>query len=273
MRHTVIVRKAARPWVRVVLLCWVALLTLSLVAILPVGATTYPALSVEERVYDPADLLTSAQATKLTDHMNQLSAENGVGLYLATYQAKGYYDDFIGDEYCSQVRDLWGEDAILLIITYDTSDGCYYYDMYTYGHANSAINQKEVNYVLDNPDVYDNLKGGNLAPGATAFFTWSAKAYDGRVGISYAIIFPVCLVIASVIGFFVCLGVAASYRKRRPSVDYPLDRYAKLALTDSRDIFAGKSVTRTYIPPSNSSSGSRGGGSSHGGGGGHRGGR
>jgi uncharacterized membrane protein len=64
--------------------------------------------------------------------------------------------------------------------------------------------------------------------------------------------------------------VVASYKKRRATVDYPLDRYAKLSLTKESDAFVREYTTRTRV--SSSSSGG-GGGSRHGGGGGHRGGR
>ena len=79
----------------------------------------------------------------------------------------------------------------------------------------------------------------------------------------------VCLIL--VIALAVCGGVVASYKKKRASVDYPLDQYAKLDLTLDRDRFVREHTTRTYVPRSNGSGG--GGGSRHGGGGGHRGGR
>ena len=72
------------------------------------------------------------------------------------------------------------------------------------------------------------------------------------------------------IAFAVRGAVIAVYRKKKASVDYPLDRYARLELTHESDAFVREYTTRTYSPRS---SGSSGGGSRHGGGGGHRGGR
>lgn len=250
--------------VRAIAAVLLAVLALSVLCVLPLSAS-----DGGSRVYDPADLITAAEETALQAKMAALSDTADVELYLATYKAQNRFDDYIGDEYCRDIRDLWGEDAVLLIVTYDASDRMYYYDMYTYGEANYAINQKEVNYILDKREVYNNIKGGYVAEGVEAFFEWSAKAYEGRVGASWALIISVSAIIALVIGLVVRAGVVASYRRKKASVDYPLDRYAKLELTREKDSFVNEFVTRTYSPRNNGG----GGGSRHGGGGGHRGGR
>ena len=242
-----------------------ALVAVCLWAVLPVGA------EANQRVYDPAGMLLAPQAEKLANRLEALSAEYGVELYFATYEADHAYDDFYGDDYCRDVKNLKTEDAVLLIVTYERGNSTYYYDMYTYGHANYAISQKEVDYVLDQDAVYDYIKSGNVMSGAESFFELSAKAYEGRVGAPWAVVIGVSAVIAAVIALLVCVGVVASYKKKRASVDYPLDRYARLELSKNSDQFIREYTTRTYSPQSKGSSG--GGGSRHGGGGGHRGGR
>lgn len=230
---------------------------------------TLSAADGNQRIYDPAALLNTPEATSLATRMDELSRSYGVEFYLATYQAHGRYDDYIGDEYCRDIRNLKGTDAVLLIVTYDEWDGEYYYDMYTYGEANYAINQKEVNYILDKYEVYNNIKSGYVAEGVEAFFTWSAKAYEGRVGAPPAMIIIISAIISLVIALIARAGVVAAYKHKKASVDYPLDRYATLELTREKDSFVRQYTTRTYSPRSSSS----GGGSRHGGGGGHRGGR
>ncbi len=228
--------------------------------------------AADARVYDDtADLLSDAEQTALETQMAELSAKYDVELYMATYRARNYADDFVGDDYCRVVRNLNSTNAILLIVTYDESDRGYYYDIYTYGRANRAVSDKEVNYILDADAVYDNLKSGSLFAGAGAFFNLAGKAYDGRVGVSFAIIIPVCAVLAGLISLLVVKGVKDSYAKKHASVDYPLDRFARLELTAESDTFAGTFVTHTRSPRGGSSGG--GGRSTHGGGGGHRGGR
>lgn len=243
-----------------------------LLAVLCLGLVFSAGAETQERVYDPAGMLLAPQAEKLAVLLDELSAEYGVELYLATYEADHAYDDFYGDDYCREVKDLNAEDAVLLVVTYERGNSTYYYDMYTYGRANSAISQKEVDYILDTDAVYINIKSGNVMSGAETFFDMSAKAYEGRVGAPWSVVIGVSAVISLVIALAVCGGVVASYKKKRASVDYPLDQYAKLDLTLDRDRFVREHTTRTYVPRSNGSGGG-GGGSRHGGGGGHRGGR
>ena len=246
-----------------VFLCLVALLCL------PAAAATEE-ITDTARVYDPFDMLSAAQVEALTDQLNELSAEYGVELYFAGYVAYNRFDDFYGDDYCARVKDLRGEDAVLLVVTYEMFNGNYYYNMYTYGEANYAINQKEVNYILDDYDVYDNLKGGRVHDGCEAFFTLSAQAYTGRVGMAWGVIIFLAAAISIGIAFAVRGAVVAAYRKKKATVDYPLDRYARLELTHESDSFVREYTTRSYSPRSSSGGG---GGSRHGGGGGHRGGR
>jgi uncharacterized protein len=225
-----------------------------------------------DRVYDPDGLLSAAEADSLTERLNSLAAEHGVELYLATYVADNRFDDFYGDDYCATVKNLRGEDAVLLVVTLELANRTFYYNMYTYGEANYAISQKEVDYILDSGGVYNNLKSGYLADGAASFFDQSAKAFTGRVGVSWGVIITISACIALVIALMICGGVVAAYKHKRATVDYPLDRYAKLDLTRQSDNFVREYVTRTYSPRSGGSGGG-GGGGRHGGGGGHRGGR
>ena len=221
------------------------------------------------RVYDPSGMLTVSEAANLGTLLDELSAEYDVELYLATYVADDRYDDFYGDDYCTRVRNLKGTDAVLLVVTYEEFNNTYYYNMYTYGEANYAINQKEVNYILDTYDVYYNLKDGNVYEGAVAFFEMSAEAFTGRVGAPMGVIVVISAIISLIIAFGVRAAVVAVYKKKKASVDYPLDRYATLELTHESDSFVREYTTRTYVPRSGGSSG----GGRHGGGGGHRGGR
>lgn len=241
-----------------------AVLCLAVCLALPLSAAE------SSRVYDPAKMLNTTEAADLNALLDSLSTEYGVELYLATYLADGPYDDFYGDDYCTRVKNIKGTDAVLLVVTYERLNDTYYYNMYTYGDANYAINQKEVNYILDEYDVYYNLKGGDVYEGAEAFFTRSAEAFVGRVGAPWVLIIAVSAVISLIIAFAVRGSIVAVYRQKRASVDYPLDRYAKLELTHESDSFVREYTTRTYSPHS---SGGGGGGGRHGGGGGHRGGR
>lgn len=247
-----------------VMLCWMLCLAL------PIAAEEALGDNSGIRVYDPSGMLTEAEASALTARMEELSVEHGVELYLATYVARNRYDDFYGDDYCTRVQNIKGTDAVLLVVTYEEFNRTYYYNMYTYGDANYDISQKEVDYILDSRNVYNNLKSGYIYEGAEAFFVGSAQAYVGRVGVSWGIIIAVSAILAILIAAGVRAGVVASYKKKRATVDYPLETYAKLELTREKDAFVREYTTRTYVPRS---SGGGSGGGRHGGGGGHRGGR
>ena len=190
-----------------------------------------------------------------------------MGIIKATMSAigGGFADQWL------EVLELNGRDAVLLVVTYDPYDSYdYFYDMYTYGRADHAINDKEVNYILDDSDVYGNLKNGYICEGCEAFFPLSAQAFTGRVGVAWSVIILVSAAISAVIALVVRGSVVAAYRRKKASVDYPLDRFAKLELTHESDAYVREYTTRSYSPRS---SGGGGGGSRHGGGGGHRGGR
>ena len=235
--------------------------------ILPTTAT--PASYPEKVVYDRAGLLTVAEASALNNAVYEAwcSAE-GCAFFVTTHKMDSSYDDIY--EGVDFLRDYnrFGGSSVVLVITLDR--GTYYYDMYYYGRASRRITSSEVDFLLDHEDVYPNIKSGQLVKGASAFMSLAAQAYNERIaGASYGVIIAISAVISTVIAVVSCIGVKSAYSMKKRSVDYPLDRFAKLELTDKQDIFAGSFVTRRVIQ---SSSGGRG-GSSHGGGRGHAGGR
>ena len=172
----------------------------------------------------------------------------------------------------------WDTDAIVLFVR--TYQGEYYYDMYTFGKATDAFTDEDINTVLDTPDVYNNIKGGRVKLGYKAFYR-ACHSYVSRYEEEQRLLKEerekrapyVALAVGAgsgaVVAGITVLCVFLAYRKKQHGESYPLDRYAKLNLTQANDIFVGSHVTRVRVN-TNSSSGGRSGG---GGGGGHRGGR
>ena len=255
---------------RRLLLFTVCMLLLGSALILPCGATV--PRTPEKVVYDRADLLTDAEEHAMSDALYDVWASmDECGFFVTTHKLTNSYtpyytgEDFLEDRGWSPYR----ENLVLLVITLDSGE--YYYDMYYYGKASRVIRSQEVDFILDHDDVYHNIKSGKLVEGVSAFMTLSAAAYEGRIaGASYVVIFIVSLVIALIIGVVACAGVKGAYSMKRKSVDYPLERFAKLQLQEQKDIFTGSFVTRRVIQ---SNSGGSGGGGGRGGGGGHAGGR
>ena len=161
---------------------------------------------------------------------------------------------------------------VLLIRTYQST---YYYDMYTFGEAHSIFSDADVDEVLDAPDVYNNLKSGEIYAGMRAFTSHCHRivgeheqALEERQKRAPLTALLVGVILGVLAGGITVLCVFLYYRKKRHGESYPLDRYARLNLTQANDIFIGSHVTRVRVQSSSS-----GGGRSGGGGGGHRGGR
>ena len=222
-----------------------------------------------QRVFDGGELLTLAEEQKIANAIADAESQTNCDFYFATYSKSTIYEmggrGALGRSFLRQ-HGLSEDDNIVILTVYSDSS-TYYYDMFTYGSAAFNINDKEVDYILDRPSVYDHIKSGDIAGGAESFFALSAKANRGRVGVSYVIIAIIALIIGGAIGGAACFGVWKSYKRKKRPVEYPLDRYAKMELKEHADQFTGSFVTRRVIQ---SSSGGRSGG---GGGGGHRGGR
>lgn len=78
---------------------------------------------------------------------------------------------------------------VLLVIKYNVSFenlgnhtleiNKHYYEMFTYGTPHKMISDYEANKILDNEDVYNNLKYGNFSDGTVAFIRESVKAMQG----------------------------------------------------------------------------------------------
>ncbi len=248
------------------ILIWVCTLCL-LVTSLILSAS---AAVSDPSVYDRAGLLTDAEIASLTQKIKEAEAATGCDFYVVTHKQQGPFE-YWGEDFLEDIDRTQSENIIVLIITLDR--GVYYYDLYTYGNADDKIRSTEVDVILDDDAVYSNLKGGRLYEGSSAFIDLSAKAYRGRVGTSYLTIALISFAISAVIGLIACICVYCKYKHKGKSVDYPLDRFAKLSLTEQQDVFTGSFVTRRVIQTSSGSGGGRSGGGGRGGGGGHRGGR
>ncbi len=233
----------------------------------PILAKPYPSVPT---ILDEGGFFTAEEAAALEAACLAVEEGTGIQMMIATTRRTLW-----GEEILSRYGLAEFHDIVILVITYDYE---YHYDLYTYGKAVSKLSNREVNNILDAPDVFDNLKGGALFEGSMAFTVHTEDALltaalaPSNFPLSF---FLICIGLAILLALIVCACVFFSYKKKKRSSSYPLEAYTKLDLTESRDIFLGSHVTKRYIPPSNSGGRSGGGrsGGSRGGGGGHRGGR
>ncbi len=216
-------------------------------------------------VYDTGSFFSEDEIEAIDNACNQAKQETNVHFMVVTTA-----DSLWGVE----VLDIFGlsdnDDLVLLVITKDAG---VYYDLYTYGKAVWEISSYEVGLILDDPAVYDNLKGGNLKEGSLAFLKICA---DTILTANEPDVFTPNMILPMIglgmlASFIVCLIVFFSYKRKKRSESYPLNAYTNLELTERQDIFTGSFVTKRRIDTSSGSS--RSGGGSRGGGGGHRGGR
>jgi len=250
-------------------ICFLLVLLSLMTFWIPVDAQMAEASGVDDRY----GMFSSEEIEAISAVAAEESQRAGCSLYIATFRVpRGLSSteaQYTGEMFLTRHGLSKSDDLVLLVVTYDENKSEYFYNLYTYGKATKKINDKEVDYILDHDDVWA-IKEGFPASGCQAFLRLAAKGYLGRLGASYLKIAIISFVIALTFGLIVCGTVYASYKQKQKSTQYPLDRYAKLELTESADRFAGTFVTKRVIQTGSNGGG---GGSSHGGGGGHRGGR
>ena len=251
---------------KVVILILTALI-LSMLLCIPSFAYSVNTIPKGEHITDRTDTLSDAERVELEAALAE--AENSCGAKVrAVVYSGGYYDY---SDYIDESEESF-DSLILLVREWDEGEDTFYYYLDTYGEAEYSITDTEVDRILDNPEVYDNIKSGNLKDGILAYASLAAKAYSGRLRPSFVKVLAISLVIAAITAVAVSLSVFLSYRKKLHSESYPLERYATLNLRVERDSFITKFVTRVRIKTSSGSGGRSGGGRS-GGGGSRRGGR
>ena len=254
-------------------------ITLLLLVLLLFSALTLTAFaSVSTVVRDHGNMLSATELQTLeSDACNCRFGD--LSRYLVTYGDMA--SPLPDNELLRRLGLTWDSDAIVLLVR--EYNGTYYYDLYTFGRATEMLSDEVVNNILDDPLVYSTLKAGNVYDGYLAINQrWHRAVSDYEQSANLlaeqkaarapfmAVLFA--LIFGGIAAGVAMLGVFLFYRRRVHGETYPLDRYARLSLTDRRDIFMGSFVTRTRVQ-SSSNSGTRSGGGSRGGGGGHRGGR
>ena len=227
-----------------------------------------PTAAAPDHVIDDGGFFTDAQKAELESAFANASGDTE--FYLITRENLSTY---LSNSEAHRAAGLSGDPSAIVLLVYRTGSE-WHYDIYTFGESQKALTNGDIDKILDAPEVYNNLKSGRIAEGANAFLTVCQKTMAKRARSRRVTPIVCALIFGSVAGGGSVLGVVIAYRRKRHGESYPLDRYARLNLTDCRDIFVGSHVTRVRIQ-SNTTGGSHGGGG--GGGisfsGGHRGGR
>lgn len=257
-----------------------------LLSILLLAALLLPASAHAPKVIDKGDLLYE-QVEESISAACECKRYYGVEFYVVTAKAASYEGaERVLHESCDIGED---DNAIVLLLRCDVKSsyteygtkytGQYYYDMFTYGAAYDIFSDRDVDRILDDPEVYQNLKfpedGTDIAEGVLRFTSLCQEVierhHEKELARQKRAPFVALLcggIVAVLAGGGSMLGVFLFYRRKRRGASYPLDRYARLHLTHCQDTLVSNYITRVRIQ--SSSAGGRSGG---GGGGGHRGGR
>lgn len=214
-----------------------------------------------ERLSDKNNYISSAESAELERKLQSAEEKTGVAFRVYVYKyssSVGYVDMY---SYEREMGESF-ENLVLLVVSYEY--GTYYYELFTKGIADTEISDKEANKILDNDNVYDNIKAGMLYEGISAFVELSEKAVTGNLRNSFKSVLIPSLVISILVAVGVVVFVVLRYRKKLHSVSYPLEKYATLDLSIANDNFIHKTVTSVRVNSSNDSS--RGGGRISGGG-------
>lgn len=236
------------------------LLTLCLALILPASASIY---AEDTLLLDRIDLFSEKEEAELASRIAHFIDTRNCHMMILT-DTIVYNSDYMIQDVLNTLR---SED--LIILTVSLSNGTYYYNLFTYGLAYERLSIGDVNAILDADKVYGNIKGGNVYDGVLAFIDMTDTRMD--VFSFKAEMLPGILILSLVVALICCGVVVARYKMKTKPTNYPLDRFARLELTEQNDVFTGSFVTKRRVSSSSSGGGRSGGGGGRSGG--HRGGR
>ena len=249
------------------MLCMLFAVLLGALMILPAAALTgSPSSDVE------------FHSITLIDNANLLSENEKVLIADAIRQAKAHHNDqyyfcILTENYRVESKSALSslvdlnvlKDAVILTIAYVNGEYSYY--LFTLGETYDLISNAEVDAILDDPDVFFNLKSGNICEGTLAFIDITDdKLSADDMPMAQTTNFALIFIVSAIVALICCGVVVARYKMKLKPTNYPLDRFAKLNLTERQDNFVGSYITKTHV--NNNSSGRSGGGRSGGGRGG-----
>lgn len=261
-----------------------------LLALLLLGCASF-ALAAEQRVFDQASLLSSAEIDLLEARIAQLREALGVDIVVLTadegvYDTTDYADVFYENGGFAASGVLYFIDMQNRVAWISTSGDMIDYiddpreetildDQMTYladgdfyGAFNAALDWTD-SFVTDGVGeghyAYDEGTGDILQPedyGSNVVYDYELEGFH----ISFAGVL-VCLAIGLLVGFIVRAIVKHSYNKAYKAVDYAFREKSSLLLTTNTSVLTGRFVTTRVIPRVEDNDSRTGGGGSFGGGG------
>lgn len=222
------------------------------------------------RVVDEADVLTAGEEQALKTKLDNLSEKHKVDFVVVTVESLGGEDcgDFTADYFIDNGYGQGADkDGVMLLFSAEVVDGGRDYYIYYSGIGFDAINNEV-------EDVKDAIVGYLRNDDFVEAFNTFADECDSLIDIEIngePFAFFKSLLISVAIGFGVSFVSVTAMKSQLKSVRMQkgATNYVKagsLNITNSRDIFLYRSVTKRARPKSNSGGGSRSSGGSRSGG-------
>lgn len=217
----------------------------------------YPSAG-NEYLHNHIDALTQEEEAELSAMLQELNAgkQNELHIVISTDRNDAFLQYSPSD------------DLIIFLVEYDTFSEIYYYELFTYGNPSVNITDGEVNRILDDPTVYNSIKGGNVYEGLRSVIPLIKSADEGKLRADGYV--GRVILISAIIG--ICTAAIVSgviiykYKKKLKAPIYPIEKYAKMELDTAfcYDRFLYKNVTRVRVNNSSGGRGRVGGGGSRG---------
>ena len=235
----------------------ISLLVLCLLVLnLSICASAY----VSDRMVDDADLLSAGERGTLADALDTVSSRWGVDVAILTVESLGYKSStaYADDYYDAN----FGSNGILLLVSMEDRD----WAISTAGSCIQVFTDAGLDHISE--QIVPKLSDGDYYGAFTLFaelcddFLRQASTgspYDNgnlpKGEFNFGTTLIVCLVIGLVVAFIatgVMRGQLKSVRQKTAAADYLLP--GSLQVTEARDLFLYRSVSRQPKPQSNSGS-------------------
>lgn len=204
--------------------------------------------SHDPRLVDNADLLTSEEEAQLTAILDQVSEKENLDIVIVTtpscngQSGQDFADDFYD-------YNNYGPDGILLLLC--PAEGKRHIS--TTGECIDIFDEAALDQLIDS--IIDDLNGGYYASGCEKFVKTSEEIIEDYRAFPIGFVF-LAIAIGCVLSFLIPMKVLKGELKtvnaKEAAGDYV--RKDSLKLTQSRDIFLYRNVTRTERPKESSSS-------------------
>ncbi len=228
---------------------YLALITVFMLC-LAFSTSAYASLLVDSRIEDNAHLLTSSQKQALSDKLNEISDKHNFDVVIVTVDSIGnktpenYASDYFKGKY--------SENGIILLLAMESRDFC----IHAFGSGLKHFSDNDLANIDD--EIIPDISDGNYY---TAFDNFADLCND-------RLTFPVVryILISLVVGIILAIITVSRMKAKLTSVrmQNTANTYTKkdsMAVTNSRDFFLYKNVTKTYVPKNNNRSSSSGGSS------------